>query len=93
MVDAPQDTPHHTHRFYVRQVERVAQRLRDMADEVERATEPRATPYIDGSPRYGVMAEQVIHTIVWGVANCSLDGVIHAATLADMAEREGDGDA
>ena len=47
---------------------------------------------IDGAPRYGVMAEQVVHTFMWGVANCSLDSVIHAATLADKAERDG-GDA
>lgn len=62
-------------KFYDRQIDRIAQQLRDLADKVEtrRVTDPI------GMRGYGYQATQVIHDIQWGVANLPLDTLLSAA--------------
>jgi transcriptional regulator with XRE-family HTH domain len=54
-------------------VEKIAAKLRDMAEEVERAGSPRA----DGTPYPpGVIAGRVSHIIAWGVANLNVESLV-----------------
>lgn len=75
-------------KFYERQIQRIVSGLRDLANDVENAGIPRSTPGITGTPRFARSAEQVIHNLIWGMANLNADGLIEAAVQADMSETE-----
>lgn len=77
-------------RFFVKQLEGIAARLRDVADQVEREATLRETPYIDGTPKHAIAAEQVIHAVTWGVANLNLSGLVHDAAQADALDAKGE---
>jgi len=56
-----------------RYIAKIAAKLRDMADEVERANRPKA----NGEPYPpGVVAGRVTHVIAWGVANLNVESLI-----------------
>lgn len=56
-----------------RYIEKIAAKLREMADEVERAGRPQnnGTPYPPG-----VVAGRVTHVIAWGVANLNVESLV-----------------
>ena len=76
--------------FYNRQVERLVQALRDLADQVEREGEPRQKPGVTGTPRHLAAAEAVNHALTWGIANAGAYRLIEAAYHADDAEQNRD---
>jgi hypothetical protein len=59
-----------------RRVEATAQRLRDMADEIERHRDPRPGEATQA-------AAQITHTFIWGLANTNVDSVVSAAAESD----------
>ncbi len=66
----------------------IAKRLRDIADEVERESAVREGTFDnDGKPDFMWSAQQIVHTVMWGVANLSLDGLVSAARDAHNAVR------
>ncbi len=84
---------------YDRRLATIVQRLRDLADEVERDGKPR--PNItrrDGAvvtDDYIGAAANAIHAVTWGVANLNLDGLVATASDVHYArelERELEGD-
>jgi hypothetical protein len=85
-VSARDDAINWTQRIYNDKVVEVADRLRAMADDVERAAIPHTKPGVEGTPRYTAAAAQVLHTIAWGVANADADQLVTRANLADRAE-------
>jgi hypothetical protein len=75
---------------YRRAVQRTANRLRDLAEEIERdGMRVRKTKLPDGTevPDYGNAARDVVHAVQWGVANAHADRVVDAAVSADFAFR------
>lgn len=62
-------------------VDRVARRLHELADEVQREGD-RTDPKID-VPGFGWAASQVIHAVSWGLANLNRDALVLAAAEAD----------
>ncbi len=77
---------------YADAVRHTAQRLRHLADEVERVGLRQDSPgaYRATSGPHSVTAQRVVHSVMWGLANASLDRVVRAAAEADYAAREGD---
>lgn len=69
------------------QVTSIATRLRRMADEIEREGQPTRnfTNGSDRRPDYVQAASEVIHTVTWGVANLSLDGLVTTAADVHLA--------
>lgn len=78
---------------YNRQVWRLAASLRELAEEVERrgVARPGFIGPHDEHPEYVDAAHRVVHTVMWGLANASLDGLISAASEADRAARHPEG--
>ena len=78
-----------TQRFrYADAVSRVAQQLRNIADEVEREGKVRPGTFDnDGQDDFNWSAQQVTHTLMWGMANLNLDGLLSAANDAHNAVR------
>ena len=74
--------------YYDRQVARLVQAIRDLADQVEREGVPYEKAGITGTPRYLNAAEQVNHALTWGVANAGAYRLMDAAYHADAAEVE-----
>lgn len=70
---------------FVEQVGDVANRLRSIADDIERESQ-RDDRNAVGSPEYGWKAAHVVHAVAWGVANCSLDQLVHTASELDRIE-------
>jgi hypothetical protein len=66
-------------------IEKVAARLRDLADEVERESRTFDRIGQRGRPSYAMVARNVQHAVLWGLANLSLDGLTDAAYDADQA--------
>lgn len=61
-----------------------AEGLRKIADDVERRS--KVKPDIRTMiPDHAKAAEEVIHTIHWGIANLNIDGLVRAAADADRA--------
>ncbi len=70
----------------IAKVEHVAERLRDLADDVDRIA--KRGPYTTsvGPDRYTPMAAlvgEVVHRVTWGVTNLSLDQLAREAAEAD----------
>ena len=74
--------------FYERQVAKLADHLRDLAEQIERAGRPHSAPGVTGTPRYLNAAEQVNHALTWGIANAGAYRLIEAAWQADAAEAD-----
>lgn len=71
-------------------IQRVAANLRDLADEVERATYAVDHVGKPGRPNYGAAALEVHHALAWGFANLNADQIIRYATDADVARAKGE---
>lgn len=73
---------------YQRRIEAIAARLHDIAAEVQREGVARVGHVnADGKPDYLWSAQQVLHTVTWGVANLNLDGLLSTAADAQNAVR------
>lgn len=75
----------HQYRNGVRQV---AERLRRLADEVEREglhVPDGPTPL--NTPRFTAAAERALHTLTWGVTNLHATDLVGLAGTVDAAER------
>lgn len=66
----------------------IAQRLRNLATEVEQAGKVHANDRFDGLPRFAHSATKVLHTLAWGFANLNADSVVERAGIADRWTRE-----
>lgn len=66
-----------------RNIVAMAERLRKLADEVERETGAFDRVGSQGRPDYASVAVNVQHTVLWGVANLSLDKLTESAWWAD----------
>lgn len=75
-------------KFYRRDIDEIVSRLHRLADEVAANSLVRE-PGVMGTPPYTDAAQRVVHTVMWGVANLSLDGLITSAAAADKAREEG----
>lgn len=74
--------------LFERDVVKIAERLRWLADEVEREGKARPNPTRDDpTPDFSRAAERVVHAIMWGMANLSLDSIVNAADEAGRAAR------
>jgi hypothetical protein len=64
-----------------------ADRLRHMAEEVERDGRARKNfmRKPDDRPDYIYAAQRVIHTVTWGLANLNLDGLVSVADEVHFA--------
>lgn len=72
----------------VDRMHRVANGLRDLADEVERHAARGERRYESGNGMSWVLlASDVVHKVTWGVANLNLDGIVANARDADEAIR------
>lgn len=71
------------HNRFERNTAAIVARLRDIADQAERDAVVR--PVTHGAPPHSWAAQQVQHSVLWGVANLSLDGLTNAAAEADEA--------
>jgi hypothetical protein len=76
--------------LFEKDVQKIADRLRYLADEVEQAGRATRNPTRteDPNPDYLRAAERAVHAVVWGVANLSLDGLIASAAEATRAASE-----
>jgi len=75
-----------------RAVAAAVSRLRAMADQIEAEAKHNIKAAQDGGTdyaSYGRVAQQVVHEMIWGLANTNLSNVIDAATDADKARQEG----
>lgn len=74
-------------RNFTEKVHGIANRLRRLADEVEREGRVRQTHSTVGLyPRHASAAQSVMHTLAWGVANLHADSLVIDAARADQAE-------
>lgn len=77
--------------FLIRDIGRIAQDLRDLADRIEHYK--NHVPKIGTGPgwtSYGQIAYDVVHDVTWGFANVHVDRVIRHATDADVARAKGE---
>lgn len=72
--------------FYDKQVARIVDGLRSLADDIERQGQPYGKPGVTGTPRHLAAAEQVNHALTWGLANLGTYRLFDAAHHADVAE-------
>jgi hypothetical protein len=70
---------------YTGVVAKLAAKLRQMADEVERRS--IRTNLHDMKPDHAYHAGDTVHTLSWGFANLNLERLISAAAEADRAAR------
>lgn len=70
------------------QVERIATRLHELADEVSRLHADIERVPAAGRPNFALVACDVQHEVLWRVANLSLDVLTRLAADADEARRE-----
>jgi hypothetical protein len=78
------DYPQRMSDRYSAKVRRVAAKLRQVADDIERsATPPTDIHSLKANHARG--AEDVIHKVMWGLANADLDGLVARARDADEA--------
>lgn len=73
---------------FVRSVSRTAADLRRIADDIE-----RAAGRIDRVPSVGntsaaALASNIVHTVMWGLANASVDNIVSAAAEYDTHSRQ-----
>lgn len=68
----------------------ITRRLRDMADEVERAQSRLNRVPAPGVPTYATVVSNVQHSVLWGLANLSIDGLTTLAAEADVAREKGE---
>ena len=71
-------------RIYRESVAHVAQRLRDLAAEVERD----GLRISEATEGHTLAAGRVVHSVTWGLANLNLDGLIRRAADATGARAE-----
>lgn len=64
------------------------QRLRNLADRVEREAEQHIQLAEQGRGTYGRVASSFLHEITWGLANLNLGVLASTATDADIAHAE-----
>lgn len=72
---------------YDREVAEIAGKLRVIADEVAREGKARRnwTARGDERPDYLLGAQRIVHTVMWGVANLHLDGLVNVAAEVHRA--------
>lgn len=75
-------------RRYEESVKRSTQRLREAADEFERAALDLRPGLNQGQSPRAHAASRAIHALQWGVANASVESIIRDAAEADYANRE-----
>lgn len=75
-------------RFYHREVDQVAARLRSLAEEVEKRGHRVYDNPSDGEPDYLSAATEVVHKVQWGIANLPLDTLLSGATEVDRYVRK-----
>lgn len=73
-------------------VEHTAQSLRDLADRIEAEGKRINRIPTRGTTSAAALASTITHSIVWGLANASPDGIVSAAAEFDfhMAREGGD---
>jgi hypothetical protein len=79
------DYPQRMSNQYSAKVVAIADKLRAVALEVERSVAP-PTDLRSMKPDHARGAEEVIHKVMWGLANLHLDGLVARAKTADDAE-------
>jgi hypothetical protein len=72
-------------RVIVRRIERTAQKLRQMAEEVEREVRRLPTNDADRRNSHAQAVANVQHTVLWGLANMNLSELVADAYEADTA--------
>lgn len=85
-MSSPEYVEHVTRR-YEASVKRSAQRLREAADEFERAATDLHPGRNQGQNPRTSAAARAIHALQWGVANASVESIIRDAAEADYATR------
>lgn len=65
----------------------VAEDLRRLAAAVERNIDDQSISMRDLAPDHSAVASDILHTVMWGLANLHLDGLVRKAAEADRAVR------
>jgi hypothetical protein len=61
-----------------------ASRLREIADEIERVAQRISRVPSAGTTSASSLASDLMHTLMWGLANASPDGIVKAAAEYDF---------
>lgn len=69
---------------FTRRVEASAQGLRDLADDIERRARSIETVPRPGATSAAAVAGDIIHAVMWGLANAKTDGIVSAAAEYDF---------
>lgn len=88
-TDAPETFAARMSEDYQNVVAKIAAKLRQMAEEVERR--PVRDNLHDLKPDHSYHAAETAHTLSWGFANLNLERLISAASEADRAARSEEG--
>ena len=67
---------------YLSRVDSIVVSLRQIADEVERHGPP--SEKFGTASIYGSSAHDILHDVLWGVANLNMDALVAAAAEADV---------
>lgn len=77
-----------TQERYEEKRQRLVDKIRELADEVERESRLYDEPGGNGTPRFASSAERALHTLSWGIANLNAAQLVGVAARADAAEAE-----
>jgi len=64
---------------------RIAGRFREIADEIDRAVSQGANHV--NAPEFGWRAQQIVHSVIWGLANTNIDALVLLAAEVDTADQ------
>lgn len=67
-----------------RRVQQSAQRLRDLADDIERRAEAIERVPTPGATSASAVAGGIVHAVMWGMSNASVDAIVAAAAEYDF---------
>lgn len=82
-----EDLQAHMDLTYRRRLAALADRLRELAESVETFGTRLTNVRDPGVPDYSRAARDVVHEVMWGLANAHLDAVVEAASDADRVFR------
>jgi hypothetical protein len=72
-------------KLFDRRVESVAGGLEEVAATIRRQAGRAASIPTEGTPDVATLAASIVHSVMWGLANASVDGIVSAAAEVDRA--------